>query len=219
MEDVNTKKRIAWNKGKRGLQTHSSEWKRMMSLKMKGRKMPPRSAETLKKMSLCKIGKPNLKARGKKRSIETKRKMSLARLGVEPWNKGKEYKLGWRHTEETKKKLSEAKKGANNPVKRKEVRDKISRTKLAVNGGIAITPIHHAIRNSFEYKLWRKAVFERDRFTCRFCYKIGGKIQADHIKRFSEYPELRFAIDNGRTLCVECHRKTDTWGNVKRLLV
>src|SRR3990167_2266206 len=75
-----------------------------------------------------------------------------------------------------------------------------------------ITPINEAIRKSLEYKLWRKAVFERDNFTCIWCGKKDKTIQADHIKPFSLFPELRFAIDNGRTLCHDCHKTTDTYG-------
>ena len=75
-----------------------------------------------------------------------------------------------------------------------------------------IWPEHLRIKRSIEYRLWRKAVFERDNYTCRFCGIRGGKLHADHIKPFALYPELRFAIDNGRTLCVPCHRKTDTFG-------
>lgn len=66
---------------------------------------------------------------------------------------------------------------------------------------------------SFEYKLWREAVFKRDNFTCIWCDARGGKLTSDHIKPFSLFPELRFSIDNGRTLCLSCHKTTNTWGH------
>jgi len=68
------------------------------------------------------------------------------------------------------------------------------------------------IRKSDDYKKWRLSVFVRDNYTCQFCNKKSCYIQADHIKPFSLFPELRFDIDNGRTLCLDCHKKTDTYG-------
>lgn len=67
------------------------------------------------------------------------------------------------------------------------------------------------IRKSTEYKIWRLSVLERDKFTCVFCGKRGGNLHADHIKPFCKFPELRLEKDNGRTLCVDCHKKTDTY--------
>lgn len=87
-------------------------------------------------------------------------------------------------------------------------RAKYSKGKLGHNWRGGITPLIKKLRNSSEYKIWRKAVFERDNYTCIWCGKKGGELNADHIKQFAYYPELRFAIDNGRTLCVSCHRKT-----------
>ncbi len=64
----------------------------------------------------------------------------------------------------------------------------------------------------FEYRLWREAVFQRDNFTCQACGKHGGYLHADHIASWHNFPELRYEVSNGRTLCVPCHHKTPSWG-------
>ena len=74
-----------------------------------------------------------------------------------------------------------------------------------------LTPFYLKDRRGPKYKEWRKTVFERDAYTCQMCGQIGGKLQADHISPFAFYPELRFEITNGRTLCVECHKTTPTY--------
>lgn len=70
-----------------------------------------------------------------------------------------------------------------------------------------ITPFRIKLWQSPEYKAWRKAVFSRDGFECVACHKNTHDLQADHIKPFSLFPELRFDIGNGRTMCKPCHRK------------
>ncbi len=137
-------------------------------------------------------------------SRKHKQKISKSMKGLIPWNKGKP------RSEETKRKISLAIKGKKRPWNTGE-------KNCNWKGGI--TPINEAIRNSLEYKLWRKAVYERDNYTCVWCGdKKGNNLQADHIKRFSDYPELRFVLDNGRTLCKKCHETTDTYGSKKLIL-
>lgn len=63
-----------------------------------------------------------------------------------------------------------------------------------------------------EYRLWRAAVFQRDNYTCVACGVRGGQLQADHIKPYALYPELRTSIENGQTLCKKCHLLTPTHG-------
>lgn len=69
------------------------------------------------------------------------------------------------------------------------------------------------------YKDWRRLVFERDNYTCQECNVRGGCLHADHIKPYAAFPELRLDINNGRTLCANCHRKTPTWGYNKKYQV
>lgn len=77
------------------------------------------------------------------------------------------------------------------------------------------TPQNKLARASLEYKLWRLAVFERDNYTCQFCGNRGGYLEADHIKQFAFFLDLRFDITNGRTLCQPCHATTLTYKNQK----
>lgn len=63
-----------------------------------------------------------------------------------------------------------------------------------------------------EYKAWRRSVFERDDYTCQMCNERGGDLCADHIKPYSQHPQLRYDTNNGRTLCKTCHISTPTYG-------
>ena len=72
--------------------------------------------------------------------------------------------------------------------------------------GIAL-PENRAMRQTKEYRDWRKAVFMRDYYTCQKCESKGGELRAHHIKSFTKYEELRFSVKNGVTLCKSCHNK------------
>lgn len=102
---------------------------------------------------------------------------------------------GKKHREESKKKIGIGNSGSNNG---------------SWKGGIS--PEVHRIRNSAAYQKWRKQVIKRDREMCVWCHS-KYQLQADHIQSFKLHPELRFDVNNGRTLCFPCHRKTSTWGN------
>lgn len=72
-----------------------------------------------------------------------------------------------------------------------------------------ITEENQKIRSSIEYKEWRYEVYVRDKFHCQICdtHCNGKTIVAHHIKSFKDYPELRFTVSNGITLCRRCHAR------------
>lgn len=70
-----------------------------------------------------------------------------------------------------------------------------------------VTPENQRQRSSAQARAWRKAIFERDEYTCQVRGKRGGNLNAHHIKPWAKYETLRFDITNGITLCEECHKK------------
>lgn len=88
------------------------------------------------------------------------------------------------------------------------------------NGG---TKIRKALRESFEYRNWRQAVFERDGWSCCDCGKHGGDLEVHHIKSFlaiildNQIKSLDSAVscqelwdtNNGLTVCYSCHKGRD----------
>ena len=137
--------------------------------------------------------------------------MSEAKIGKKPHA----------FTEETRRRMSEVQKGKKPSIEtRKKLSDALRGKKSHLWRG-GKTPENIRLRHSVEYKLWREAVFRRDEYTCVFCGVKSGKgravvLNADHIKPFAYFPELRFAIDNGRTLCLACHMLTPTYKSKKK---
>jgi DNA-binding CsgD family transcriptional regulator len=112
---------------------------------------------------------------------------------------------GKHHSEETKKKISESKKGQVSYWKGKKRPGMSGKNHHNWKGGI--TEENILIRNSIEYNTWRNLIYKRDNWTCQRCNVHCDKydIVAHHIKSFNDYPELRFDVDNGITLCRSCH--------------
>lgn len=57
-----------------------------------------------------------------------------------------------------------------------------------------------------EYAVWQSETKKRDNFECQKCCK-RGKLHSHHIQPYSKFPELRYELSNGITLCKECHRE------------
>lgn len=135
-----------------------------------------------------------------------KEKQRLARLGKRrPGNPSK-----WKHSAESNLKNSLAHRGEKSVMWR---------------GGLS--SLNKRLRRSLKYRTWRTSVFERDGYKCIWCGADKKYLNADHIKQYAviikennittyeqavDCEEL-WLINNGRTLCIDCHMETDTYLN------
>jgi len=89
--------------------------------------------------------------------------------------------------------------------------------------------LNRLVRLSEKYKKWRSKIYQRDLYTCQNCKKTGGRLEVHHIKSLSlilkEY-EIKtkqqayknkeiFDLNNGITLCKNCHKLTDNYAGKK----
>jgi len=142
------------------------------------------------------IGRPSWNS-GIKFSEEQKVKLNIKGLDLgRAWNKGK---TGI-YSEDRLRQMSEFMKA------------KIGEKACNWKGGISRA--YKTGYNSIQYKEWRKKIFNRDNYTCQDCgihASEVGYLTAHHVKSWSECPELRFEISNGKTLCENCHSKIDNY--------
>jgi 5-methylcytosine-specific restriction endonuclease McrA len=122
----------------------------------------------------------------KGRKLSDSHRANMSKERIERW---KRWKSDPEFMEKHCDKLSKALKG-------KYAGDKASQWK----GGVTQNK-----RESRQNWAWQNSVLVRDNYTCQFCGQYDGDKHVDHIKSWSEYPELRFDISNGRTLCRSCH--------------
>lgn len=137
-----------------------------------------------------------------KEHIEKLSKFQKERFKKNPvWNKGKSI------SDKIRMKISIAMKGRKITKEHKTKISEAQKGKKGNNWRGGITPENIKIRNSIEFSLWREAIFARDNWTCQKYGIRGGKLHAHHIQNFAQYPEIRFAINNGITLSKKAHKE------------
>jgi len=154
--------------------------------------------------------------KNKKRSQKVRKKISKSikalwqnskyREHMSKAHKGKSSSMkGKSHTRETKEKISKQLLGRRlSEITRKKIGE-AKKKERHWNWKGGITPINIKIRNSFKCKEWKNKVFVRNDWTCQKCKRRGVELQAHHILIFSQFPKLKFDINNGITLCKNCH--------------
>lgn len=154
------------------------------SIKLSGENAPwfgiPMSEETKNKLSIAKKGKYvgiNNKLFGIPKTEEHKRNMGIAFKRIGKW------------------------KGDSNP---RHLNPLNGEDNGNWQGGI--TSENQRIRSTDEYKNWRISVFSKDNYICQCCGDSkGNNLESHHIENFSSNEDLRFNVDNGITLCKNCH--------------
>lgn len=144
-------------------------------------------------------------------SDEHKNKISKSRRGKYTGEDNPMYNK--KHTKESKLKMSQTQK------------KKYGMTEKHPNWDILLNSITPQIRRSYNYVDWRNKILKRDNFTCKKCNKRGGDLHAHHHKKmffellrdnnistFDEAINCKelWDLDNGITLCIDCHKKEHT---------
>ena len=128
---------------------------------------------------------------------EQRLKISLSHS--KPW-------LGKKFSEEHKRKISEARKGFKMSKEQRKILSELKKGSNHPNwkGGVKLE--NQRFRVTREYRNFLKKVLDRDKHFCKINNKdCKGIIEVHHILNCMDYPELRYNINNGITLCKNHH--------------
>lgn len=157
--------------------------------------------------------------------VRDKISQSHKKKGIKPpSNKGKKF------TKQHVQKIIASKKANGSIYHTQETIEKIQKSRKKHYDKVGrISNLTNRIKRTKKYKSWREAVYKKDDYTCVFCGVRGGQLEADHIiqkakyfkdcdndyNKCMDYPPL-WNVDNGRTLCKDCHKITPSYGKVVR---
>lgn len=161
------------------------------------------------------------------RTPEIREKNRIANLGQVSWLKGRVSPLKGKKTKplskEQKIKISNAMKGRRLSF---ETRRKIGESCKGKTFGEKHYKWKGGIQRSYDgvylgtkYNDWRRKIMDRDLYMCVICKVTGKRLQVDHIYPRCLYPQFTLSLENGRTLCVDCHKETPTYGLNKQWML
>jgi len=110
--------------------------------------------------------------------------------GRAPWNKGKSYRAGWKHSAETKRLLGDQKRGSKNPHWK---------------GGVT----RYGVQIRRDVAALAPEVLRRHDYTCRLCGRRGGRLTIHHVLPIWARPDLVLDVGNLVPLCRVCHLKVN----------
>ena len=141
--------------------------------------------------------------------------------------KMKKNRKGWKMSQQQKDFLSKIKSGKKQQPCSEEKKKKIGIANKGENNGQwkgGITPLRVQIYKSKEEANWRNSIYQRDQYSCQMpdCEHNNKRLNVHHIIKFSKILKIHniktlndaigckelWDIDNGITLCYDCHLKT-----------
>lgn len=184
------------------------------------KKRKPISEETRLKMRLSHSGSRHW-AYGKSPSEDTLKKMRESHLGKKlPKEQIEKIRIANTNpSKERREKIGAAARGRRASLITKKLLRTSKLGKLNPQWKDGRTSIAQSVRHLPQMFEWTRNVLIADDYTCRKCFQIGGKLEADHIEMFSKIMDRNniktvdeainclelWQISNGQALCKACH--------------
>lgn len=191
-----------------------------------GKPLTKEHKEKISKKLRLKQLKENNSFYGRKHTQASKNKMSQKKKGKPHlWMKDKTYEKILGKEKAKRRRLEVSFQFKNKKQSKEHIAKRIKYGEDSSNWKGGLTKLKEKIRGLNNYSEWRLAVFIRDKFSCCNCHKIGGYLEAHHIKKFSNIirennikiveealscKEL-WDVNNGVTLCLYCHSLTKSY--------